>query len=75
MKWRVVRPGKDDDVVEAESAYVNQVGTLLFLRKAAAPIVPDAPVKKKPGWPKKAATVTVRGFNATKWDEFVLVEE
>ena len=75
MKWRVIRAscGKPDEIVEAESAYANPVGVLVFMKKAA-PVQADDPAptakKKKPG---KPVTVAVRGFAPGKWDDYTLV--
>lgn len=76
MKWRVIREscGKPPETIEAESAYANPVGVLVFMKKAAppAPTEDAAPTakKKKPG---KPVTVAVRGFAPGKWDDYTLV--
>lgn len=77
MKWLVRLKDGTTEAVEAESAYGNPVGALLFLKKATIQEPPaDAPnPKKKPGWPKKAATVIVRGFAPGEWRDFILVDE
>lgn len=71
MKWEVRKPDGSREIVEAESAYANPVGVLVFMRKSAAPIQADAPPKKKPG---KPVTVAVRGFASGKWDDYILIE-
>jgi len=78
VKWKVIRDlcNKPPEVVEAESAYANPVGVLVFMKKAAplAPPGSDAPggKKKKPG---KPVTVAVRGFAPGNWDDYILVDE
>ena len=66
--------GKPDEIVEAESAYANPVGVLVFMKKAAPVQAAEdaAPTakKKKPG---KPVTVAVRGFAPGKWDDYTLM--
>ena len=82
MKWEVnvaaayLDKPRTSEIIEADSVYINACSTLMFMDKVKpSPPDPDAPPapKKKPGWPKKAATVTVRAFNVGAWVDVKLI--